>query len=899
VARDIVPRARLLARLNAELPRTLTLISAAAGYGKSTLASRWAEASAVHSGWVSLDERDSDPREFLRYLLAAIRSRFPAAELRTETLLEAHQMAPAEECARYLLNDLNSLPEPFLLFLDDYHHIQGSFVHDLLAAILEHPPQTLHLVVLTRRDPPLPIARLRGRGQAVEVRAADLRFTAAEAAAFLTNVARFPVDDSMATVLAEKTEGWVTGLRLAGLLLRGHDDPEGLVRELRGSSRHVAEYLASEVLSAQEPEIASHLLEASILDRFCAPLCQALHDQAGEGADGGERLAARRFIERLTAANLFTIPLDAEGHWHRYHHLFREFLQSELRKRANAEAIAGLHRKASAWFAQNGLLEEAIQHALAAGDVAAAIRLVVTHRYDLMNATQFHRLRRWLEWLPSEVTAGTPLLATTQALLGIEQGRDADVFAYTQRASQMLSGLSAESAEYGVLKSEVSVLQGVIDVALGRPESGLTHAKQALDALPAQASLFRSLALFVRVACLQMEGRLGEAVKAAGGALEGEGWSVKLRARLHHYLAIVHLLDADLDGALAASRNCLQILHGRSFVHNETFSKYLTGAAHYCRNEMTEAELFLRSVVKDCREATPSYAANAGFVLACICLASSSEEEAEQILAQTEAYIQDYGHETMAKMCRAFRVEFSIRRGDIETSRRLAKGLSFDIRPPLWFFYVPQLTPIKLLLADGTDQSLKEAHTRLAEFDEQMGRIQRKNVRIDILALLALVRHKQGEEAAALGHLQAALALAEPGRWVRNFVDLGSPMRVLLERLARTHSDESGYARRVLEAWEASGRGGASPVPGPATETTCPAQADAPVLSPREIQILSLVAEGLANREIAQTLHLATDTVKTHLQNMYKKLDRKGRIAAVNAARDAGLLTSHRVVERG
>ena len=394
VAPDILPRARLLDRLNEGRHRPLTLISAPAGYGKSTLASRWAAACDCPCGWVSLDNDDNDLRKFLNYLLAAIQQRFPKSDLRSETLLNADRLPAIAELARYLLNDLHQMPESFILVLDDYQHITEKSVHDLVAELLKHPAQTMHLVLLARKDPPLPIATMRGRGLVTEIRASDLRFTPDEAAALLSRVLNVAVDDATAALLDVKTEGWAAGLRLAGLYLQGQKEPKKQVQKLSGSSGHIAEYLTAEVLSRQHPEMVSYLIETSILDRFCAPLCEQMHRMGTRGYSRISEFGAEQFIQWLVDANLFVIPLDDQGYWFRYHHLFQSFLQNVMRKQRTADKITELHRTAGNWFAENDLTEEAIRHLMAAGDTTAATQLVLDRRYGLMNTSQFFRLGR-------------------------------------------------------------------------------------------------------------------------------------------------------------------------------------------------------------------------------------------------------------------------------------------------------------------------------------------------------------------------------------------------------------------------------------------------------------------------------------------------------------------------
>jgi len=878
VAPDILPRARLLDRLNEGRQRTLTLISAPAGYGKSTLASRWVASCDCPAGWVSLDESDSDPRMFLSYVLSSIRSLFPKAELRSEALLEANPLPPVEVLARHLLNDLHEITEPFILVLDDFQLIRGeSPLHDLLTQFLIHPPQMAHLVLLTRRDPPLPFSRLRGRGQVNEIRAADLRFTLAEAKKFLKDKLKIPVDDDTAALLEKKTEGWVTGLRLAGLYLHDRDDLKDRVQELTGSSRHITEYLTSEVLSRQDPKMAACLVETSILDRFCAPLCRAVHSTGAEGRD----FNAQRFIDWLEKTNLFVVPLDDQGYWFRYHHLFQKFLQSLLQKQSNADAVAKLHLQASKWFAENGLIDEAIQQALAAGDTQAAIRLVVDHRYDLLNNAQYFRLNKWLALLPGDEVANDPVLAVTKAIIALENGQVEEIVTNTEKARRMSNALSRESSEYAAIQAEIATLQCVLKAISGQPAGVFDTGQKALESLPRQAIFLRTLATAAMAVCSQMEGNTSLGVKVLRDELKNPGRASGIQTRIWFYLTLVNYLDVDATETLHSGRMALKLAKESNLAHTSGLSLYFLGAVHYLRNELAEARSYLLGVLDYRAMTNSSYTTQASAILAFISLAKGIPEEAKDLIDRVGDNPWERGDHYSPAVRRALRVELALRQGMVDEARRLSIGVDFNPFPPLWMFYVPQLTPIKLLLTDGTEESLKEARTRLVELDEQMNRINRKSVRIDVLALLALVYRELGDEEAALEKLRAALDIAEPAGWVRNFVDLGDPMRDLLERLNQADPGHK-YAQLVLGAFRAEA--GSSLSSGPS------GQAPGPVLTQREIDTLPLVAEGLSNKQIAEKLCISTVTVKTHLQNIYRKLDAGGRIQAIKKARELGLI---------
>ena len=890
VAPDIVPRDRLLDRLNAGLQRPLTLISAPAGYGKSTLSSRWAAGCDYPNAWVSLEESDSDLQMFLSYVLAAIQTLFPRTNFRTEAILETSQMPPAADLARHLLNDLHQISEPFNLVLDDYHRIQrGSPVNDLLDEFLAYPPRGMHLVLLTRQDPALQIASMRGRGLLNEIRASDLRFTPDESAAFLSRMLNVIVDQDMAAILEAKTEGWAVGLRLAGLYLQSQKELKRSLQQLSGNSRHIAEYLLAEVVSKQHPEMVSYLLETSILDRFCAPLCCHLHQTGNHGNDEKSEVGAEQFIQSLTDTNLFVIALDNEGYWFRYHHLFHDFLKGELHKQFSTDRIADQHRTAGTWFAENDLIEEAVRHFVFAGDTSAAVQLIIDRRYELLNASRVVRLGHWLRLLPEKEVEQNPLLICTQAYISIMLGNFADLKFFTEKAVEMMAALSPASDIYSLLKGEVLVLQGLVIMLGGDAPRSLAHADESMGYLPEDALLIRSLGIGVSSACHQMMGNCDHARALLREAVSNRMWPTNIQARLYYYLSIVSYLDGDLTGAMNASRECLRCLKDTPFAHTRAFANYFLGVGHYLRNERDAVEPFLMAVWADRHACNPSYVVQASLILACMYLSQGNEFAAVQMLNQILVYCREFDQEAISAIVQPVEAEIALRRGDLQRVQQACKQADFDVYILPWLYYLPKLTPIKLMLAESTEQSLRKAHGRLSALDDQMRRINRKSVLIEILALQALVCHKLKDETAALQNLQTALDLAESGSWIRTFVDLGMPMMDLLNCLVQQQTDQT-YAQQVLKACLAENRKKASME---LDTTTQPRISEPPpntVLTRREIEILPLLAKGLSNKEIAARLRIAPVTVKTHLQNIYTKLNSKNRIEALKKSREIGII---------
>ncbi len=897
-------RTSLLERLERNCHRPLTLISAPAGYGKTSLASMWLQTSDYASAWVSLDERDDDLLTFTTYLATAIRSVFPTLQRKTQALLQAPAAPAASTVARYLMNDLQQVTDRFILALDDIHLVRHQAIFDLLAELLRHPLPSMHLVLIGRRDPPLPIASLRARGQVTEIRARDLQFTPSETAHLLGQMLDRDIDDQIAAEWTEKTEGWVTALQLAALSLHHRDRTDDLRVGITGSTQHLKEYLLADVLAHLPPAKKEWLLKASLLDRFCAPLCEAACGSQSDSAAGTADLAGQEFVGWLQDDNLFLVPLDDEGRWFRFHHLFQALLQHLLEEQLTSDEIAGVHLRASAWCAENGLVDEAIQHALAAKDTPGAVKLVVRHRYALMVAEQWRRLDRWLKLLPVDAVAQSALLSNARAFLAMQRGEEKVVLASQRQAELLLATIPVEAEEHKIAEAELAVLHAVRDYYAGQATRATASARRGLELLPPQALHVRAMAMAVIVTSLQMGGDLEQGVRIMREALADPGWPAGLRTKLLHFLSEAYMMDGDLSGVMEAGSECLRIAEGLRLLESVSYGRYNMGTGHYLRNELNQAEPYLLALLEERASSAPVYVAFGAFALALIYQAQGRGSEATQVVETISAYLQETEHRVALAIAEAFRVELAIRQGKLAEARRLSRGLQFDIRPPRWYFYVPQLTECKLLLAEGTPESLAGARIRLTAFDASMRALNRNHVRIDVLALQALVCSALGEEATALETLGDALELAEPGGFVRNFVDLGPPMAGLLARLQcqreASHSAIAPpYLAQILAAFPAPEQGSPRPEERASPETGLsrraleasprPASLAEP-LTKREAEILTLMATVLSPQEMAGELFVSMVTIRTHIRNIYAKLDVHSRFEAVQRAKELGLL---------
>jgi len=760
----LVPRSDLVGQLNVGLYHHLTLISAPAGFGKTTLLSEWIHGSGLPVAWISLDEEDNDAIRFWTYLVAALRTVHAGLGQSTLQVLQSPQRPPAQAILIPVLNEIAALPDRMILVLDDYHVVSIPAIHEGMAFLLEHQPQQLHLVLSTRADPPLPISRLRARGQLTELRADDLRFGSDETAAFLNAVMGLDLAPEDVNVLQARTEGWVVGLQLAALSMQGRADRREFVSAFAGGHHYILEYLTEEVLRRQPEPVQRFLLQTSVLDRLCGPLCNAVTGDS----DGGSMLS------QLQGANLFITPLDDEQYWYRYHRLFADLLGNLLRKEMPPESILELHRRASTWHEQNGSVCEAMRHALASGDSARAARLIEHNAMTMTTSGEVTTLMNWVKALPRELVRSRPLLCIIQAWESFFSGQMDTVEHYLHGAEQRVQP-DDPSAESRYVLGHVATLRAFIADRSGNGPRAIEFARTADELLPREEVSARSVILYILGRAYRLEGDLRRAIQACAEVVRigREAGNILTVAMGMCEQATLRKIQGQLRQAADLYEEALQLASEGGDKPLPLVAIVDVGLSDllYERNDLKAAGQRARRVVEHL-EGMQSWGMPTDLVLAYTTLArvrqaQGSVEGAFDALRGAEQARRRYSvFPEFSSMVGACRIKLWLTQGDLADAMRWTQ----DTRPgasgsPL-SRELEHIALARVLIAAGRahhhESSIDEALrllTRLAEGAEA-GR--RRGRLIEILVLQAMALHATSATGQALTMLEKSLSLAEP-----------------------------------------------------------------------------------------------------------------------------------------
>jgi LuxR family maltose regulon positive regulatory protein len=879
---SLVSRPRLIERLDEGLRagHKLTLLSAPAGFGKTTLLSEWAAARDCPVAWVSLDEGDTDPVRFWSYVAAAINGVQPdigAAALASLHASSGQRLSPVppsrngmewiEALLTGLINDMAECPGPLVLVLDDLHLIAGRQNHDALAFLVNGLPPQVHLVCATRADPPWPLARLRARGEITELRARDLRFGPDEASALLneTHALELAIEDVAS--LDARTEGWVAGLQMAALSMRELDDRSAFIERLSGTQRFILDYLVEEVLERQSPAIQDFLLWTSVLARMTASLCDAVID----GSD------SQAVLERLERDNLFLVPLDGERRWYRYHALFAELLRSRLRQRAPAQ-VPELHRRASSWCERNGLVSEAVHHALAAGDSERVAHMIEGNVLAILEGAELGSLERQLGALPREDVSAQPWLCIAQAWMQALTGQ-------LDAAERLLDQVERTPDAKGHLAGHVAMIRAYAAAIGGDMPLAAAGAATALERLPAEDRVARSWALAHLGRASQWSGDDETATSALQEAarISQAAGNRYLSVKVLCDLGVTHLSGGRLHDAADTLQRAIRLAEKQA--EQDGHPLPLVGYAHnqlaevLCEwNELQAALDHARQGMELCRQWGQADLLAGGYMsLAEVCLAMRDGEGALEALHEAKQAASGVSPWFVARVERMAALAH-LALGDVDAAARWAREsrLSADdtFDPPSEFLY---RTLARILFAQGRFGEALHLLERLLEMAEAAGAAG-KAIQIRVLQALALQAQSQTEP--SLAALEHALHLGAPQGYVRTFVEGGEPLVVLLRRAA-ARGIEVAYVQSLLDALELE----ATPAP-----SASAGSALVEPLTERELEVLRLLAVGLPNKEIAGTLVIAVGTVKQHLKHIYGKLGVHNRTEAAVRGRELGLV---------
>ena len=867
----IVLRPRLIERLNEGLSsrRKLTLISAPAGFGKTTLVSEWIAGCQRPVAWLSLDEGDNDPTHFLTYIVAALQT--IAANIGDGVLgvLQSPQPLSTESILTALLNEITNIPDSFILVLDDYHVIDSQSVDQDLAFLIEHLPPQMHLVIATREDPPLPLARLRARDQLTELRAADLRFTPAEATDFLNQVMGLNLSLEDITALETRTEGWIAGLQLAAISMHGHQDTASFIQSFTGSHHFVLDYLMEEVLQQQSESIQTFLLHTSILERMCGPLCDAiLLDPAVLG---------QAILEYLQRTNLFIVPLDDERRWYRYHHLFAELLLQRLQQSTSSgdkkSGIAEYHIRASVWYEDNDLMVEAFQHAAAANDIERAERLIAEGRVPLHFRSVATTTLNWLEALPRSVMDARPWLwvrsATSALMAGQATGVEEKLHAAEAAVAATLQGAEPDEKTRDLI-GQIAAVRATLAHIRYQPEATIIQAGRALEYLHPDNLPFRSRATWSLGFAYKLQGKRAAARQAYTEAIRQASGNIYYTVLTSTSLGELQESENQLYQAAETYRHSIQLLSDQG---TPNASEEYIGLAriYYEWDELDTAEQHAQQSLQQARlyDRTIDRFIICEVFLARLKLARGDLSEAATMLAQTEQSARQNNFILRLPEIAAVQVLTLIRQGQVATAAQLA-----------WQYELP-LSQVRVLIAKDDPSA---ALALLEPLRQQMEVKGWGDELLKVMVLQTIALHAHGEKDKAVQLLSDALALAEPGGYVRIFVDEGEAMRLLIEEQSHNRDHPlSAYISKLLVAFT-------QPVAAPKSAIIHQKSDMLEPLSKRELEVLKLLRSELSGPEIAQHLIVSLHTLRTHTNNIYNKLGVNNRRAAVRRAEELDLL---------
>jgi LuxR family maltose regulon positive regulatory protein len=893
---ELVPRPRLIERLEEglRLGCRLTLVSAPAGFGKSTLVTGWLAESGRSAAWLSLDEGDNDPVRFWTYLIAAVQAVHPEVGDEARQIVGSPQLRSAELVVVSLLNEIAELTRDLILVLDDYHLIQAQQIHDGLNYLLDHQPPNLHLVLISRVDPPLSLARSRAHRQLIEIRAVDLQFSAAEAAMLFSDVMNLQLKPEQVTALHLRTEGWVVGLQLAALSLRRHPAYDTFIEHFAGSHQFILDYLTEEVLRALPDAQRQFLLRTSILDRFCGALCHAVTGDA----------ASQRLLDKIRKGNLFLIPLgdinstEPGGRWFRYHHLFAEVLRALL-ERDHPDEMAALHLEAAAWFEDQGYASEAVDHALHSGDMQRAKELILKHRGSILHRGEMATMLRWLDALPEEMEGDDPSLSLARCWALFLSGQSAAMAPHLERANDAYERLVStgilDGAPQRLVAAQLAMMRSVLARSFGQHAESVSFAEQAVRLLSPEmlegAGTAWNMLGAARAGAGDYDGaieahRRGNELVFAEGNLTGAYMSTYARVM---YLIVQGRLNEAGESCRTAIERGLREGHGGLPVAG--WSHVAMARIELERYRLDQAQAYLDDGLHIARPGGQGELLRAGrYLRAHLAAARGNQDGAAAILQDIERIVDALDDPYMSGELAWQWTAVYLNTGDLNGARaKLAvlEEMYTATRHANLLLARGWLAP-RLLSAEGRyDEALAELAEaiRWARASNSAGQL------VHLLVLQAVALHATGKREPARSALREGLALGAPGGYIRRWLDAGPSIAPLL-RDVRDGGDTPQalypYLDSLLDACRSAFGDVALQPAHHLAHQLVGEMLDS--LTARELEVTRLICQGYSNAEIARQLVVAVSTIKKHASHIYDKLGVRSRSQAIARAHDLGLV---------
>jgi len=885
VADDHVSRERLEDRLGRADAQQIIVVSAPAGYGKTAVISHWVDQSAAPCAWLSLDTHDNDLRLFLQYLAAAFSEWCPSAARSLEKIIESQELPSPSQVADACVSEIDRVKDPLVLVLDDYHSIRETEVHDLVSTLLNHMPACLRVAIVSRRRPPLSLSRLRSQNLVIDIGLQDLQFNDQDTRALVSSTTNTTVDDQTLSRLHAVTEGWPAGLRMVLLALPGNEGMQAFLDRCEGTLWQIQEYLVEEVINQLPNKVADSIYRTSILDRFSADLCGAMIDSTDDAGVSGKQV-----VELIQSRGLFCIPLDEKGEWFRYHHFFQELLLTQARLRYNEAEIRSLHTQAGAWFDREGRIEEALQHYFHAEDNDLAAAMILRHKDQLILEHQWRRLDLLMRLLPTETVDNNLELLVLMSWVSGRMGRVSQELGFAQIARERIERERQAGTVNDVAYGQNCAQCSVVEYFSGDGRAALALADKALELLPLNHTFARSEATLMRSVSLQMLGDANAGQNALLDSIEQPGSETEVfRARILIGSCYLNWTNGSLRELQDYATTLLELGQSTNDDHAIVHACWFSGAALYHLNKLDAAADVIGHVIRDQWWPHQESYSNCVQIMSQIHAARGEYSRAHDLYESLVGQSLESRSTYHLANVHALQAELAHARGDEATAFHWATNFRPEQVTAGYSFSVAALLAARILLCSEQMDAQEKAETILSEHQSFYESTNNIRFLIETLALRAMLCAKNGDEDTADQLLGRVVSLAEPGAFVRLFVDLGPTVIPLLNRLELTEP-QLKYVGTILAGFPIDFHDRSV---GRSSDKATQNAAGLPEpLSKRENEVLELLAKRLTNKEIGERLFISPDTVKRHAHNIFTKLNVSSRREARAKAIGLGIVSN-------